>query len=281
VVVLNTVSPRYRQVLQTYARSQGVQVEVTSRQALALGRDTACVIVQHPNFFGSLEDLPSLEQAAHQTGALLVVSASPIPFGLLKPPGEEGADIVTGECQPLGIPLSFGGPYVGFFTCREQHIRQMPGRLVGKTVDTQGRTGYVLTLQTREQHIRREKATSNICTSEALVGLMATVDLALMGRQGLRQVAEQCYHKAHYAASRIAQLPGYRLPLAGEFFHEFVVECPVPPAVLTRRLQEERIIGGLDVSDQVPNGMLLCATEMNTRQEIDLLVSALAKAGEG
>ena len=281
VVVLDTVSPRYRQVLQTYTRSQGIQVIVSSQRTVALNEETACLVVQYPNYLGYLEDLASLQHLAHQAGALLVVSVSPIPLGILKPPGEYDADIVTGECQPLGIPLSFGGPYVGFFTCKEQYLRQMPGRIVGRTVDTQGRAGYVLTLQTREQHIRRERATSNICTSEALVALMATVYLSLLGRRGLRQVAEQCYHKAHYAASRIVQVPGYRLPLPGEFFQEFVVECPRPPAALGHRLLEERIIGGLDVSDLVPNGMLLCVTEMNSREEIDRLVTALGKATGG
>ena len=280
VVVLDTVSLRYRQVLETYTRSQGIEVVPLSREDAHTDGQTACIIVQQPSFLGELEDLATLERLAHQRGALFVVAtATPISLGMLKPPGDYDADIVTGECQPLGIPLSFGGPYVGFFTCREQFLRQMPGRIVGRTVDTRGQTGYVLTLQTREQHIRRERATSNICTSESLLALMTTAYLASMGKRGLRQVAELCYHKAHYAASRIAQLPGYRLPMEGDFFHEFVVECPVSPAILGQRLLEEGIIGGLDVSDLVPNGMLLCVTEMNTREEIDRLVDVLARVG--
>ena len=176
-----------------------------------------------------------------------------------------GADIVAGEGQPLGIPPSFGGPYLGLFSCKQQYIRQMPSRLVGRTTDTEGRTGYVLTLQTREQHIRRERATSNICTNEALYALASSIYLAAMGRQGLRQVAELCYHKSHYAAQQINNLPGYSLPVEGEFFQEFVVSCPTGPSQVNLQLMERNILGGLDVSDRFNNGMLLCVTEMNTQ----------------
>ena len=207
-----------------------------------------------------------------------MVSADPLAMGMLKPPGEFGADIVTGEGQPIGIPPSFGGPYLGLFSCKQQYIRQMPSRLVGRTTDTQGRTGYVLTLQTREQHIRRERATSNICTNEALYALASTIYLAAMGRHGLRQVAELCYHKAHYAASAIADLDGFSLPQSGEFFQEFVVSCPEAPVKINRRLMERNILGGLDVSDRFDNGMLLCVTEMNSRDDIDALVDALRSA---
>ena len=210
---------------------------------------------------------------------------NPVALGMLTPPGELGADIVTGECQPLGSPLSFGGPYVGLFACRQQHLRQMPGRIVGRTVDGQGRPGFVLTLQTREQHIRRQRATSNICTSEALVATAAAVHLAALGPRGLRQVAELCYHKAHYAAACIAELDGYTVHPQREsertWFHEFVVRGPLPPAELNRRLLERGIIGGLDVSATVDGGMLLCVTEMNTRGEIDALVGALREIAEG
>jgi glycine dehydrogenase subunit 1 len=175
----------------------------------------------------------------------------------------------------LGVPASFGGPYVGLFACKQEYLRQMPGRIAGRTIDTQGRTGYVLTLQTREQHIRRERATSNICTSTALVGLMATIYTACLGRQGLRYVAELCYQKAHYAAGQIAELPGYTVPLSGTFFQEFVVGCPRPPEEVNAALLERGIIGGLDISDQVYNGLLLCVTELNTRGQIDALVEAL------
>ncbi|MBI4340436.1 MAG: aminomethyl-transferring glycine dehydrogenase subunit GcvPA [Chloroflexi bacterium] len=280
VAYRDTLSPAYRAVVATYTAPHGIGLyPVGPRDALK--PDTACLIVQHPNFFGYLEDLAILGKTAHDAGALLVVSADPTAAALFKAPGGYGADIVTAEGQPLGIPLSFGGPYIGLFTCKSQYLRQMPGRIVGRTVDTQGRTAYVLTLQTREQHIRRERATSNICTSEALLGLMVVVYLATLGKQGLRQVAELGYHKAHYAASLIGKLPGYNLPIQGTFFQEFAVQCPRPPREINAALLERGIIGGLDISDAYPNGMLLCVTEMNTREEIEALVKGLAEiAGE-
>ena len=246
--------------------------------------------------------MAGLTEAAHAQGALIVVSADPMAMGMFQPPGHYGADIVTGEGQPLGIPPSYGGPYVGLFSTKQEYIRQMPSRLSGRTVDSQGRTGYVLTLQTREQHIRRERATSNICTNEALYALASTIYLAALGKQGLRSVAELCYQKAHYAAAGIAQLPGYSLPIQGTFFQEFVVQCPVSPSSINRRLLEQNILGGLDLAEafsNVPpseggtkggsssppsghftNAMLLCVTEMNSRQEIDALVKALSEFGQ-
>ena len=279
VIVADTVSPAYRQVIATYCQAQGITIDITPADQVtgAITEATAGIVAQYPNFYGSLEDLQALGEAAHADGALLVVSADPLAMGMLKPPGEFGADIVTGEGQPLGIPPSFGGPYLGLFSCKQQYIRQMPSRLVGRTTDTEGRTGYVLTLQTREQHIRRERATSNICTNEALYALASSIYLAAMGRNGLRQAAELCYHKAHYAADEIGKLDGYSLPQSGAFFQEFVVSCPQPPAEVNRRLMERNILGGLDVSDRYDNGMLLCVTEMNTRDEIDALVSALSE----
>jgi glycine dehydrogenase subunit 1 len=279
LAVLDTVSPTYRQVLQTYALPQAIEVVTLAREDLRLPEDTASLLVQHPNFFGYLEELPLLERAAHEKGALLVVSVDPIAMGLFRPPGDYNADIATAEGQPLGIPLSFGGPYVGLLASRERFTRQMPGRIVGRTVDGEGRTGYVLTLQTREQHIRRERATSNICTNEALMALANTVYLATMGKEGLRRVAELCYHKAHYAASLIGRIPGYSLPLSGTFFKEFVVACPAPPEEINRRLLEKGIIGGLDISHLIPNGMLLCVTEVNTKGEIEALIGTLEEFG--
>ena len=276
VACLDTLSPLYRQVLETYTRPQGVEVyTIAPGLSMPLEPDTAALVAQHPNFFGYMEDLARMEHEAHRQGALLLVSTDPVAMGMFRAPGSYGADIVTAEGQPLGIPMSFGGPYIGLFSAKSQYVRQMPGRIVGRTVDGQGRTGYVLTLQTREQHIRRERATSNICTSEALLGLMATVYLATVGKQGLRQVAELCYQKAHYAASLIQQIPGYRLPLRGTFFQEFVVQCPKPPSEINAALLERGVIGGLDISNAIPNGMLLCVTEMNTKEEIDRLVKAL------
>ena len=279
VIVADTVAPAYRQVIVTYCQAQGIAIDVVpaDQAAASVTEATAGVVVQYPNFYGSLEDLAGLGAAAHADGALLVVSADPLAMGMLRPPGEFGADIVTGEGQPIGIPPSFGGPYLGLFSCKQQYIRQMPSRLVGRTTDTEGRTGYVLTLQTREQHIRRERATSNICTNEALYALASSIYLAAMGRNGLRQVAELCYHKAHYAADTIGKLNGYSRPQSADFFQEFVVSCPVAPAEVNRRLMERNILGGLDVSDRFDNGMLLCVTEMNSRADIDALVFALAE----
>ncbi len=275
VVVLDTVHPHAIEVVRTYAAGRGITVEVASRDAVSLSGDDACLAAQSPNFFGCIEDLAALGKRAHDAGALSVVSVDPVSLGLFRPPADFGADVVVGEGQPLGVPLSFGGPYVGLFACRERFVRQMPGRIVGRTSDADGRTGYVLTLQTREQHIRRERATSNICTSQQLIALAFTVALATLGKQGLRRMAELCYHKAHYAADRIAALPGYEVPLDGTFFQEFVVRCPVAPSEVNRRLLERDIIGGYDVSDRIENGMLLCFSELHTKGDIDALVEAL------
>ena len=295
IAVLDSVHPHYDAVVRTYASGRGLAVDRVTPTGPALLEEHACLAVQQPNFLGYLEDGDALAQAAHAVGALHVVAVGePVSLGLLRPPGEYGADIAVGEGQSLGIPLSFGGPYLGLFACRQQYVRQMPGRVVGRTRDAEGRTGYVLTLQTREQHIRRERATSNICTSEQLVALAAAVYLCAMGKQGLRRVAELCYHKAHYAAERIAGLAGYWLPLEGPFFNEFVVGCPRPVADLNQALLEEGILGGLDVSpgsdaglkpglrglgEPPEHAMLLCVTEMNTREEIDRLVEALGRLG--
>ncbi|MCE2466098.1 MAG: aminomethyl-transferring glycine dehydrogenase subunit GcvPA [Dehalococcoidia bacterium] len=277
VAVLDSTSPTYREVISTYISAQGIDLEVLdSNAALEELGGAACLIVQYPNFLGYIEDMAALEREAHSKGAMFVVSADPFAMGLLRPPGEYGADIVTGEGQALGLPVSFGGPYVGLFASRMQYLRQMPGRIAGETTDTQGRTGYVLTLSTREQHIRREKATSNICTNQALMSLAATIYMAALGRHGLRHMAELCYHKAHYAASAISQLSGYSLYDGGEFFQEFTVKCPRPASEINAGLLEAGIIGGLDVGDFVGNGMLLCVTEVNSRGDIDRLVEALA-----
>jgi glycine dehydrogenase subunit 1 len=276
VAVLDTVNPRYLEVVRTYARGQDLAVDVVAAERLDVNQDFACLAVQQPNFFGYLEDAAGLERAAHGVGALSVVAFEPVSLGLLQPPGGCEADIAVGEGQSLGWPASFGGPYLGLFACRQQFVRQMPGRIVGRTLDQEGRTGYVLTLQTREQHIRRERATSNICTSQQLVALAATVYLAAVGKHGLRHIAELCYHKAHYAAERIAGLSGYALAFPERpFFNEFGVRCPRPPVEMNRRLLARNIVGGLDVSDRIDNGMLLCVTEVNTRAEIERLIEAL------
>jgi len=277
VALADTVSPAYSAVIHTYCQSQDIAVEVVSPTNAILDNETACLVLQYPNYFGSIEDMQGLIDLAHSNGGLAVVSTDPTAMGMFQTPGHYGADIVTGDGQPLGIPSSYGGPYVGLFATKQEYIRQMPSRLSGRTVDKNGKTGYVLTLQTREQHIRRERATSNICTNEALYALASTIYLAAMGKQGLRQVAELCYHKSHYAATKIAELPGYSLPIDSPFFQEFVIQCPVAPTDINKKLMEENILGGLDVSEQIQNGMLLCVTEMSSQDDITALVAALSE----
>jgi glycine dehydrogenase subunit 1 len=245
-----------------------------------IDESTALVIVQYPDFFGRIYDYTALAEAVHAAGALLAISVNPLALGLLKTPGEMGADIVTGEGQPLGIPLSYGGPYLGIFTTKKEYVRKMAGRLVGETVDNRGQRAYVLTLTAREQHIRREKATSNICTNVGLMALASTVYMSLVGKHGLRQVAELCYHKAHYAAEKIAGLPGFSLPMQAPFYHEFVVKCPRPVAEINAELLDYGILGGYDLGDNYPqlaDHMLVAVTEMNSREDIDFLVDALAE----
>ena len=274
--ILNTVNPTYREVIDTYVKGRNLSTETVETNSKNIPSDCACLIVQQPNFFGYFEDMEAYVQKAHDTGALLIAIVDPISLGMFKPPGDYDVDIAVAEAQPLGIPTSFGGPYLGIFTCRKKYVRQMPGRIVGKTVDVEGKPGYVMTLVTREQYIRRERATSNICTSEALMATAATVYLAALGKRGLRQVAELCYHKAHYAAEAIGKLKGYSLAFQQPFFKEFVIRCPIAPKQINKALFKEKIIGGLDINHIIDNGMLLCITEMNTKQEIDKLVEVLS-----
>lgn len=289
VALAGNLHPEYRQVVDTYIRNAGID-EITlpfdeetgalKTDALnSLDSDVAAVIAQSPNFFGGVEDLQMLSEAAHRAGALFaVVVAEGLSLGLLQSPGLAGADIVCGEAQSFGIPLAFGGSYCGFFATTEKLMRQIPGRLVGRTSDAEGRSGFVLTLATREQHIRREKATSNICTNQGLYALMATIYLSTMGRRGMREVAEQNAQKAHYAAKRIAAVDGYRLRFSAPFFNEFVVSCPKPSEEILRKLAGKKIIGGLALSRFFPeleNEILMCVTETTTKDEIDSLVEAL------
>jgi glycine dehydrogenase subunit 1 len=295
IVLSPAVHPQYRQTLRTYVQAMQLQLvgddpkEVNTEQASGISPDgliplidgeTALVIVQYPDFFGRIFDLSKLMDAAHAQGALVCVVANPIALGLLKTPGEMGADIVVGEGQPLGIPLSYGGPYLGFFATRKQFIHKMAGRLVGETVDSRGQRAYVLTLTAREQHIKRERASSNICTNQGLLALAATVYLSLLGQTGLRQVAELCYSKAHYAAEKISNLPGYSLCFDTPYFHEFSVCCPKPVAEINAHLLEHGFLGGYDLGQDYPalkDHMLLAVTEMNFRDEIDALADVLAE----
>ena len=293
IVVSPAVHPQYRQVVRTYMQGTDVSIvgdedpkaELSSLKSL-LDEKTAAFIIQNPNFFGQFESVAGLADAVHAAGALLIVVADPISLGLFQPPGKYGADVVCAEGQSLGIPLSFGGPYLGIFATKNAYVRKMACRLVGETVDAEGKRGYVLTLSTREQHIRREKATSNICTNVGLIALAASVYLATMGKCGLEQVATLCYHKSHYAASQIRRLKGYAVhPQADKpFFKEFVVRCPRPVDEINELLLEEfDIIGGYDLGRDYPHlnkHMLIAVTETNTRQEIDDLVEGLKQAVE-
>ena len=287
VLISGAVHPFYRQVAATYARDFGFSIQImpvvegktaADQAAALLDSDIAAVIVQTPNFYGIIEDMAGFGEAVHRHGGLLVAVVNPTSLALLQPPGEYGADIAVGEGQPLGLGLNFGGPYLGFMAVREKYMRRMPGRIVGQTVDTKGRRGFVLTLQAREQHIRREKAYSNICSNEGLCAVMAGIYIAAMGREGLRQIANACLQKAHYMAQRIAAIPGYSLAYGSPFFHEFVVKTPRSAAQINSALWEKGIIGGLDLATvdvARADQLLLCVTEKRTKAEIDELVSVL------
>ena len=287
LLVAHSVHPQWRRVLQTYTQGLGVEIVelplvdgVVDADALGrlMGDDVAGVLVQHPNFFGCLEPVHAIEAAAHKHGALLVVAADPISLGLLDAPGNYGADIVVAEGQPLGQPLAYGGPYLGVLACRDQFVRRLPGRIVGATLDARGQRAYVLTLQAREQHIRREKATSNVCTNEALNALMATVYLTWMGKQGIAEVANLCLQKAHYAQQQVSRLTGWQPAFKAPFFKEFTVKSPVPVGQANAALLQRRIVGGYGAAADYPElgeTMILCVTEKRTRQEIDSLVAGL------
>ncbi len=287
IVVARGVNPQYRAVLRTYLQALNMPIVgdetpgTTIEDALAqVDNQTALLIVQNPDFLGRLHDLRGLAERVQAKGALLCVHFDPIALGCFQTPAEIGADIATAEGQPLGIGLNFGGPYLGIFTTRQKYVHKIAGRLVGVTKDVDGRLAYVLTLRAREQDIRRERATSNICTNQALMALAATVYMSLMGRQGMRRVAELCYHRAHYAAAEIAKIPGYTVH-GGPFFKEFVVRCPRPVSEINHELRAQRIIGGYDLSNDEPelgHAMLLAVTEMNSKADIDRLVAALRTA---
>lgn len=291
VIACGAVHPEYLDVCKTYVQHAGIELKhvdfdpVTGQTSAilleALDDKTAALVVQSPNFFGCVEDVSALAEKAHAAGALLIVAVTEaISMALLKSPGACGADIVVAEGQSFGVPLSFGGPYVGLFATLEKYSRQIPGRLVGEAYDKRGRRGFVLTLATREQHIRRERATSNICTNEGLIALAATVYLETMGRRGLQEVSQQCAQKAAFAGKQISGLQGFSLPFTAPRFNEFVVRAPMEADVLLSRLASEgNISGGVALSSYFsdrPNDFLVCVTEINSRAEIDALVAGLA-----
>ncbi|MGH7369398.1 MAG: aminomethyl-transferring glycine dehydrogenase subunit GcvPA [Candidatus Methylomirabilaceae bacterium] len=293
VLMPRAVHPEYRMVCKTYASKLGLRLHevpytekgTTDLKQLkaSLSPRTSCVAIQSPNFFGTLEMLDEVAEAAHAVGALMVVCVpEPVSLGIVRSPGECGADIVVGEGQSFGNPLNFGGPYLGFFAAKEPYLRSMPGRLVGQTEDKMGRTGYVLTLSTREQHIRREKATSNICTNEGLCALTATVHLSMLGKSGLRDMALLNLRKSAYAKDAVSKLRGYDLRFSGPTFNEFVVRAKRrTPAQVNRTLLTKRIIGGLELGRFYPelaDCLLLCVTEQNSREEIDALCKAMGGA---
>jgi glycine dehydrogenase subunit 1 len=296
VVLDGSVHPEYRAIVASYLDGRGIDL-VTSEVGIASGRltrqpaadlideKTACVVVQQPDFFGTIRDLTALAARCREVGALLVyVVGDPVSLGLLKTPGASDADIAVGEGQGLGLPLQYGGPGVGLMTCKQQHLRQLPGRIVGQTTDHDGRRGFVLTLQAREQHIRREKATSNICTSQTLLALGATIYLASMGPAGLRQAASLSHKRARSVADQIRRIEGYRVVNDGPFFNEVAVTCPTDGDTMRHELAGRGIIGGYALGRDYPgleNGLVLCATERTTDAEIDRLVDGLREIGGG
>lgn len=280
VIVSGAVDPKVLAVIKTYCASRSVEVKVlpvadyaTDIEALksALDKTSACVYVQSPNYYGVIEDMEAVVAAAHEAGAKVIMGVNPIALGLLKTPGEYGVDIAVGEGQPLGMPLGFGGPYLGFMTATSAMVRKLPGRIVGETKDANGKRCYVLTLQAREQHIRREKASSNICSNEALCAMTAAVYLAAMGPKGIRQAAVSSAAHAHYLAEELCKIPGFSLVTDKPFFHEFVATTPIPAKILEEDLAAEGILGGLPVED----GILWCCTELCTKEKIDKLIQVI------
>jgi glycine dehydrogenase subunit 1 len=295
VVISPTVHPQYRAVIRTYGQGMDIQLAGDDQSLLSdldvatdstdslisLTDDNTClVIVQYPDFFGRVYDFTKLIEAVHAKGALVCVVANPTALALFKTPGAMGADIVVGDGQPLGIPMWYGGPSVGFFTTRKQYVHKMAGRLVGETVDNKGQRAYVLTLTAREQHIKRERATSNICTNQGLIALGTAVYLSLLGKAGLRQVANLCYQKAHYAASELSKIEGMGLCFTEPFFHEFALCVGRPVEEVNAHLLEHGIIGGYDLGQDYPalkDHMLIAVTEMNSKEDIDTLVEVMSE----
>lgn len=285
VVAAGKLHPNSLHVLRTFIEAGGDRsvVQETLQNGVCdtvslektVDASVAAVIVQQPNFYGCLEEVERIGEIAHANGALFIVSADPVSLGILEAPGNYGADIAVGEGQPLGSALNFGGPYLGIFAVKKDYVRKIPGRLVGLTKDRDGEDGFILTLQTREQHIRREKATSNICTNQALNALQAVVYLSLLGKEGLKEVADHSLQKSHYLAEKIAELPGYSLKYDRPFFREFVVETPVPAGEIVVKMQEQGILAGYDMGTLGDEGLLIAVTEKRTKEQLDDFVRKL------
>ncbi len=284
VILSHAIHPQYREVVRTY--HQGRDIRILGDRGRSdidglmdyLDENTAMLAVQYPNFFGQIDDYTALADACHEVGALLVFVTNPMALSIFKSPGELGADIVVGEGQPMGIPLSYGGPYLGFFAIKQKYVRKIAGRIIGETVDADGERAFVMTLRPREQDIKRERASSNICTNQGLMALSASVYMSLMGKNGLQQVGKLNYHKAHYAANEINKLDSYTVDMSKPFFNEFVVSCPRPIDEINAALLEEGIVGGYDLGQDykhLQDNMLLCVTEVNGKDEIDVLVETL------
>jgi len=292
VLLSRGLHPSYREVVATYVRFLDVElVEVplsadgqTDHAAVTklIADDVAALVVGYPNYLGVVEDIASLSELVHSSGArMLVAAAEPLAMALYRSPGEQGADIVIGEGQSFGLPLSYGGPGVGFIAALQKDMRSLPGRLVGETIDKDGARGFVLTLATREQHIRREKATSNICSNQGICAVMVSIYLSLLGKNGLPQLARDNYSRATYLREQIAALPGYSLPFSPPYFNEFVISCPQPAAEILQRLENDKILAGISLTNDFPeieNGLLVCVTEQNDRSQLDRLVGALKGA---
>ena len=283
VLVSEAVNPGVLSTIRTYCEGANTPLEVvpvndgvTDKQALShmLDETVSCFYMEYPNFYGQIEDATDLGELVHQAGAKFIMGCHPIAISLLKCPGECGADIAVGEGQPLGMPLAFGGPYLGFMTCTQAMVRKLPGRIVGETVDLQGKRAYVLTLQAREQHIRREKASSNVCSNQALCAMTASVYMAAMGSAGMRQTAKLCMSKASYAAGELCSIPGISQKFKGPYFNEFVTRCPSSQNILCA-LEEKGILGGLSLDEE---SILWCVTEMNSKKQIDQMVEIVREA---
>ena len=294
VIVSKTTHPDTRKVLNTYMKFGEFEIEevdfcnekgITDINKLkeALDKNSACVLIQNPNFFGIIEELDEIEKLVHENKSMLILSVDPISLGLLKTPGEIGADIAVGEAQALGNDLNFGGPYVGFLATKSKYLRKMPGRIVGESVDSEGKRAYTLTLQTREQHVRREKATSNICSNQALNALTAAIYMGTMGREGLKEVATQSMKKAHYTYNKLIESKEFEPVFTGKFFKEFAVKSNVEVDTLNNNLLSENILGGYKLEkdyDNLEKATLLCVTEKRSKEEIDKLVSTLVASNK-